>query len=72
MSVKAKNVFSLEEKEKFSGKIPNYPYVYDKYKKEYKGQNTYENAWKEIVQKLDVPESGKISLPFFGIFRGSH
>ena len=39
MSVKAKNNISLEEKESFAEMIRNYPYVYDKCKKEYKIPN---------------------------------
>ena len=50
---------SLEENEQLSEIVREFSCLYDKSKKEYKGKNVVENAWKQVVEKLEFLSDDK-------------
>ena len=51
---------TLEENERLSEAVRQFPCLYDKSKKEYKDKNVVENAWKDVAKSLEFLPDGKI------------
>ena len=49
-------VLSLVDEEKLSETVRNFPVLYDKSKKGYKGRDAVQNAWTEVARSLDFIE----------------
>ena len=52
-------ILSLEENEQLSEVVREFPCLYDKSKKEYKGKNVVVNAWKQVAKKLEFSSDSK-------------
>ena len=57
---------SIEDNERLSEVVRQFPCLYDKSKKEYKDKNVVENAWKNVAQNLDFIPDGKAR--FFSLY----
>ena len=61
---------SLEENEQLSEGVREFPCLCDKSKKEYKGKNVVESAWKPVAEKLEfLSEVRKLLLIPFSLIR---
>ena len=54
-----RQALTVQENEELAEVILKYPCLYDKSKKEYKGKNVTENAWKKVADQLDFIQNGE-------------
>ena len=62
MADKRRTAFSLQENSELAETVRTFSCLYDKSKKEYKGKNVVQNAWKEVADQLDFIENSKFFI----------